>query len=167
MKKLLLIVLLFTFGLPGFSFSPGNTKTNTSFVVPGFQAMSLTEFLHITPKKYYELTGHRMTFKQKIAFAILKSKLKKQLPEDAPKEKSNLGTMSLIFGIIGVASMFTGVAAIGIIGFFAALAALILGIKGLKRDKRDLKALFGVILGGGYMILLVIAVIILSSWDWN
>lgn len=167
MKKILLVGMLIFFGSQTFSFSPGNAKTYLFYVMPGnLKGMSLPEFLKLTPKKYEELTGKKMTFKQKIGFAILKAKLRKQLPDETPAKKSNLGTMSLIFGIVGVATMFTGVTALGVIGFFAALAALILGIKGLKRDKKDLKALFGVILGGGYMILLVIAVIVVSSWGW-
>lgn len=168
MKKLLLIAVLIFFGSQTFSFSPGNAGTNLSYVMPGnLKGMSVQEFLKLTPKKYHELTGKKMTFKERIGFAILKTKLRKQLQDDTPAKKSNLGTLSLIFGIVGILSIFTGVAALGIIGFLAALAALILGIKALRRDGKDLKALFGVILGGGYMILLVIAVIILSSWDWN
>ncbi|HUS02858.1 MAG TPA: hypothetical protein VMY77_14070 [Chitinophagaceae bacterium] len=167
MKKILLIAMLIFFGSQTFSFSPGNAKTNLSYVTPGnLKGISLEEFLKLTPKKYEELTGKKMSFKHKIGFAILKAKLKKQLADETPAKKSNLGTMSLIFGIVGVLSIFSGVAALGVIGFFAALAALILGIKALRRDGRDTKALFGVILGGGYMILLIIAVIVLSSWNW-
>ena len=168
MKKLLLIGMLFLFGSQTFSYSPGTSKaTKISYTLPGkLNAMTLQEFLKLTPKKYHELAGKRMTFKQKISFLILKSKLKKQLADDTPAKKNNIGTMSLIFGLVGAATLFTGSGVLVIIGFFAALAALILGIKGLKRDCKDLKSLFGVILGGGYMILLLLAVIIVASWDW-
>jgi hypothetical protein len=108
-----------------------------------------------------------MTLKQKIAFTIFKMKMKKQAEENTPAKKHNYGTLSLVFGVLGVLSLFVNTGAVVLIGFFLALAALILGIKGLKQNGKDLKALFGVILGGGYMILVILALLVVASFAWN
>jgi hypothetical protein len=149
-----------------FSYSPGAAVTHS--ISPGnINTLTLHDLLQLTPKKYHELTGKRMTFKQKIALTILKLKMKKQVEENTPAKKHNYGTLSLLFGVLGVLSLLVNVGAVVLIGFFLALAALILGIKGLKQDGKDLKALFGVILGGGYMILVILALLVVASFAWN
>ena len=166
MRKLLLIGMLTIFGLQTFSFSPGVAKSNFSYVLPGnSNAMSLQEFIKLTPKKYEELTGKKLTFKEKIAFTILKSKLKKQAAEDkAAPRKGDLGLLSLIFG--GAAWVFAFIPAIGILSIGFAVAAVILGILGLGRKKGDTKSIIGLVLGGLYILLLAVALAAFASGGW-
>lgn len=166
MKKLLLIAMMIGFGLQTFSYSPGTNKINPSHTFPGnLNALSLNEFLKLTPKRYYELTGKRMTLKEKIAFTILKSKLKKQLPDDknVPR-KNNLGMLSLLFG--AGTWVFAFIPAIGVISLGFAVAAVVLGILGLGRKKGDVKSIIGLVLGGLFLLLVVVALAAFASGGW-
>ena len=116
--------------------------------------MTVQEFLLLNPKKYHEITGRRMTFKQKISFSILKAKLKKQLPDEKVEgKKSSLGLLSLIFG--GASFLFLPFA--GVLSIPFAIAAIVLGILGLGKNKGDTKSIIGLVLGGIFLVLLAVA----------
>lgn len=168
MKKLLLICTILFFGLQTFSFSPGNAgrKINIPYTAQGkLNAMALQEFLNLTPKRYFELTGKKMTFKQKIGFAILKAKLKRQLADEkSAPHKTDLGLLSLIFG--AGAWVFAFIPGIGIASIGFAVAAVVLGILGLNRKKGDTKSVIGLVLGSLFLLLLVVAVAAFASGGW-
>lgn len=153
-------------GLQTFSFSPGNAPgTKISYTLPvNLNAMSLQDFLTLTPKKYEVLTGKRMTLKQKIAFAILKAKLKRQLADNAVPHKSNIGLLSLLFG--AATWVFAFIPAIGIASIGFAIAAIILGIIGLGRKKGDTKSIIGLVLGSLFVLLLIVALAAFASGGW-
>ena len=155
-------------GLQTFSFSPGSYSVVNSqtYVLPGnAKAMTLQEILALTPKRYHELTGRKMTFKQQLALVILKGKLKRQLVDDkAGPHKSNLGLLSLLFG--GAAWVFAFIPGIGVISIGFAVAAIILGILGLGKKKGDAKSLIGLVLGSLFLLLLVVAVAVFASGGW-
>ena len=167
-KKLLLIGMLCSFALQTFSYTPGASRgTEITNTLPGkLDAMTIQAFLKLTPKKYYEITGKRMTLKQKLAFVILKNKLKKQLAEDKPaKYKTDLGLLSLIFG--GGAWLLALIPGVGILSLGLAPAALILGILALGRKKGDAKAIIGIVLGSLFIALIAIALASIALWAWN
>ncbi|MEJ7675318.1 MAG: hypothetical protein WKF59_22080 [Chitinophagaceae bacterium] len=152
MRKLLLISSFLLIALQTFSYSPKNAAiTITTSKVPfEMKGMTVQEFLLLTPKKYQEITGRRMTFKQKISFSILKAKLKKQLPDEKVEgKKSNLGLLSLIFG--GAAFVLIPIA--GIVSIPLAVAAVVLGILGLGKSKGDTKSIIGLVLGAALLLL--------------
>ncbi|MEJ7675319.1 MAG: hypothetical protein WKF59_22085 [Chitinophagaceae bacterium] len=157
MRKLLLISSFLLIALQTFSYSPKNaaitpTTSNVPFEMKG---MTVQEFLLLTPKKYQEITGKRMTFKQKISFSILKAKLKKQLPDEKVEgKKSNLGLLSLIFG--GSAFVLAIIPYIGLVSIPLALAAIVLGILGLRRKTGDTKSIIGLVLGGTFLLLFIV-----------
>ena len=167
MKKLLLISCLLI-GLQTFSFSPGNSSVtnNSSYVLPGnVKAMTLQQFLTLTPKQYRLLTGKKMSLKEQLGFAILKAKLKRQLADDkAAPHKSDLGLLSLIFG--GAAWVFAFIPAIGVISIGFAIGAVVLGILGLNRKKGDTKSIIGLVLGSVFILLLFVAIIAFASGGW-
>ena len=165
MKKLLLIAFMFI-GLQTFSFSPGNIeRTNASYIPRNPGAMTLQNFLTLTPKKYQELTGRKMSFKEKIAFAIFKGKLKRQLPEDkTASHKSNIGLLSLLFGAGAFVIAF--IPTVGVISIGLAVAAIVLGIIGLGRKKGDTKSLIGLVLGSVFLLLILVAVAAFASGGW-
>lgn len=166
MKRLLLIAMMIGFGLQTFSYSPRSAKIDPSLTFPGnLNALTLQDFLKLTPKKYYELTGKKLTLKEKLAFTILKSKLKKQLPDDKDvPRKNNLGMLSLLFG--AGAWVFAFIPAIGIISLGFAVAAVVLGILGLGRKKGDAKSIIGLVLGGLFLLLVVVAIAAFASGGW-
>jgi hypothetical protein len=164
MKKILLIcVVLFT-GAQTFSFTPGNAKkTNTVYSVPdNMNAMALKEFLKLTPKEYQKLTGKKMTFKQKLAFSILKLKLREQLPDDkTAAHKTDIGLLSLIFG--GSAFVLVLIPYVGLISIPLAIAAIVLGIIGLNRKKGDTKSIIGLVLGSVFILLFAVLLAVFAS----
>lgn len=166
MKKLLLIGVLIVSVLQTFSYSPGSLKTTANYTLPGnLNAISLQEFLTITPKKYMEITGVRMTLKQKIAFAILKAKLKKQLPDEkSVAHKTDMGLLSLLFG--AGAFVVALIPAVGVASFGLAIAAIVLGIIGLGRKKGDTKSLIGLVLGSVFVLLILILIAAFASGSW-
>jgi hypothetical protein len=154
-------------GLQTFSFSPSHKeRTKIEYNFPqNLKAMTLREFLAITPQKYQELTGKRMSLKQKIAFAILKSKLKRRLANDkSPEHKSDIGLLSLIFG--GGAFLIAFIPGVGIASIGLAIAAIILGIIGLGRKKGDTKSIIGLVLGSVFLLLLLVAVAAFAAGGW-
>ncbi len=164
MKKILLISSFLLIALQTFSYSPKNAAitTTTSNVPFEMKGMTVQEFLLLTPKKYQEITGRRMTFKQKISFSILKAKLKKQLPDEKVEgKKSNLGLLSLIFG--GGAFLMALIPGVAVISFPLAVAAIVLGILGLGRKKGDTKSIIGLVLGSVFLLLSIVAIALFAS----
>ena len=166
MKKLILIGIITTFTFQSFSLAPGTSRLKISYSVPAnLNAMTLQDFLALTPQKYQELTGSKLNFSQRIAFAILKSKLKKQLLADkTPAHKTNLGTMSIILG--GGAFLVALIPVVGIISIAMAIGAIVLGIIGLGRKKGDTKSIIGLVLGSVFLLLIIAVVAAFASSGW-
>ena len=164
MKKLLIICTLVFFCLQSFSFSPGFINTNTPYALPAnLNGMSLQEFVKLTPKKYMELTGAKLTFKEKVAFTILKAKLKRKLAQEKPDStKTDIGKLSLIFG--GAAFVLALIPYAGIISIPLAIAAVVLGIIGLGRKKNDTKSIIGLVLGGVFIFLVAVVIATFSLY---
>ncbi len=87
--SLLVVALLFATSLlnaAGMMYVPAATSENAA-VVPSKQ--SVEKFLSLTPAKVQEMTGKKMTLKEKIAFKLAQSKVKKQMKKgggsDIPK----------------------------------------------------------------------------------
>jgi uncharacterized protein YgiM (DUF1202 family) len=72
------------------STSPVPAKTEKKVVAP-FSQMNVEEFLALTPKKYKELTGEKLSFGQKISLKIAQKKIRKALKNN---EKIDSATMA-------------------------------------------------------------------------
>lgn len=156
MKKLLLLITSVTLGLQSFAFIPAKLYENN---------ITLQEFLILTPKKYQEPAGKKMTFKEKILLKILNLKLRKIRQDDKMHKKNNFGALSLLFGMIAVVGLFVAyIPVLGFISLFGAIAAVILGIKGLRRNKKDTRSLIGLILGGTYLLLAIIFIAVIINF---
>lgn len=159
MKKLLLFIMSVTLVTRTFAFIPANSYKNN---------ITLQEFLMLTPQKYQELTGEKMTLKEKILLKIVKLKLRKKMQDDKMHKKNNLGSLSLLFGIISFIGLFVVyIPVLGFISLFSAIAALILGIKGLRKNKRDTNSLIGLILGGAYLLLAIIFITLIINFGYK
>jgi hypothetical protein len=123
MKKTILTVLLgigFLFGL-----QPANAISESSSVIPSntssvtnpdpLNEILIKQFLSLTPKKYYELTGKKMKLSQKISLKLAQHKVKRMIkkgkPVDLVSMKKELDTsdfhlvgfvLGLILSLIGV-----------------------------------------------------------------
>lgn len=96
MRKLLLLFVLVAFGLNTFASLPVATSTE-----PTTKALNITnakEFLSLTPKKYFEMTGKRMTLAQKIELKVAQKMVKKQMAADEPQITKGLYVVLAILG---------------------------------------------------------------------
>ncbi len=161
MKKILFACFILCLGLQTFAYNPGNSWANIYVNPQNENAIALQEFLNLSPKKYQELTGKRMTFKQKLALYILKGKLKKQLSDNKASHSTDLGLLSLIFG--GSAFVLSIIPYAIILSVPLAIAAIILGIIGLGRKKGDTKSIIGLVLGSAFLLLFVVLIAVFAS----
>jgi hypothetical protein len=161
MKKILFACFILSLGLQTYAYNPGNSRASMYSTPQNENAISLQEFLNLTPKKYQQLTGKRMTWKQKLAFYMLKGKLKKQLSDNKNSHSTDIGLLSLIFG--GSAFVLAIIPYVGLVSIPLAIAAIILGIIGLGRKKGDTKSIIGLVLGSVFLLLLLVLIAAFSS----
>jgi hypothetical protein len=111
MKKLVLSVLV---GLAALMLMPSVYAANTAVVLPGSSAPTpiedptnaklVQEFLNLTPKKYYELTGKKMKMSQKISLKLAQMKVKRMLKKGKTVDLLSLtqkGIDTSDFNIVG------------------------------------------------------------------
>jgi hypothetical protein len=73
---------------------PVNAISANNFIVPSektiqpksspFNNILIRQFLHLTPKKYYAMTGKRMSLSQKISLKIAQYKVKRMIKKGKP-----------------------------------------------------------------------------------
>jgi hypothetical protein len=118
-------------------------------------------------KTMEKLLGRKMKLKEKIAFKVLQWKIKKGY--SIPKERPNRGRTAMILGIIGLASLF--IPYLNIISIPCTILALVFGYQARNANPQDHKAKTAIVLGwvtvGLYVLVLLIAVILLSTATWS
>ncbi len=160
----MLFIGVFAFAIQTFAFISVNSYGKNILL----KEITLREILALTPEKYQELTGHKITFKEKIFLKILKLKLKKNFPEIKTQKGNNFGTLSILFGIIAIVGLAgLSIPVVGFMSLFSAVAALIFGIKGLRRNKKDTASLIGLILGGAYLLLVIIFIAFIINFGYK
>jgi hypothetical protein len=118
-------------------------------------------------KDFQKLIGRKLTLKEKIGFLVLKSKIKHR-----GKAATTQGHTAMVFGILAIGLFVLGLFVPYVIigSFVASIVAIISGSVALKRDKNDRKAFVGKLLGwitlGLIALILILAVIWLSSWGF-
>lgn len=118
-------------------------------------------------KDLEKLVGRKFTLKEKIAFFILKKKLKNE--ED---KGSKEGNTAFGFAIVGAAFLILGLFVPYIIlgSLIAAIVAVVMGSSALKKNPDDRKAYLARLLGwitlGLFALLLILVAIALSSSSW-
>ena len=114
-----------------------------------------------------KVAGRKFTLKEKIAFLILKKKLKHQ--EDT---SSREGKTAFAFGLAAVAFLILGLLVPYVIlgSLVASIVAIVMGSSALKKNPNDRKAHSGRLLGwitlGLFAFLLILVAIALSAWAW-
>ena len=117
-------------------------------------------------KDLEKIAGRKFTLKEKIAFLILKKKMKNQ--EDSSRE----GKTAFSFGIAAVAFLILGLFIPYVIlgSLIASIVAVVMGSSALKKNPNDRKAYLAKLLGwitlGVFALLLIIVAIALSSSSW-
>ncbi len=115
-------------------------------------------------KDLQRLTGKKLTLKEKIAFLILKKRLKHKTGDNQSK-----GQTALIFGIGAIALFIIGLFVPFVIlgSLVSSILAIVVGTVARKKDRSDNNALVGKLLGwitlGLIALLFILAVIIITS----
>lgn len=118
-------------------------------------------------RDFQKLTGRKLTLKEKIGYGVLKHKIRKQ-----EKEGTSNGQLSLILGIAGLAFFVAGLflPALFIPSLVSSVVAIVLGSVAKKQNPKDNKAHAGKLLGwltlGLLALLIIVAVIAITSWTW-
>jgi len=122
----------------------------------------------LTVKDLEKIAGRKFTLKEKIAFFILKKKLKNE-EDNGSKE----GKTAFAFSIAGVAFLLLGLFVPYILlgSLIAAIVGVVMGSSALKKNPNDRKAYSAKLLGwitlGAFALLLILVAIALSAWTWG
>lgn len=116
MKKIIFIIsCLLAFS--GFNSSYASSSVVTNVPAPvvypeAWKNLKLSEFIKLTPKNYTDISGKKMTVKERIAFSVIKMKMKRAIKKDqnltvseflaAPGKISTGILILLIVGIIAI-----------------------------------------------------------------
>lgn len=116
-------------------------------------------------KDLQKMTGRKFSLKEKIAFLILKKKLKQK-----PKEGSSQGQTALTVGIIALGLLVIGLFVPFVIlgSLVASISAIVIGSSAVRKDPSDRKGHSGKLLGwitlGVTVFLFILAAVIIASW---
>ncbi len=155
LKSSLLLLLAFFFSFTSIA------ATSPAFAEEPRPALDLK---NLNVKMVEKITGKKMTLGQKISFLMMKKKLKKLSDEESftPKQKQQ-ATMSLILGLASIGLLF--IPYLGIVAIPAAILAVIFGAKSIKGNSNT-KGIIGLVAGATTLILLIIAIIVITSSPW-
>lgn len=140
-------------------------------VHPTVDTAVAASLFRLSPKAIEKATGEKLPWYQKLSLKIIQKKLQKGAKgEVQPVSQSTkvLSVLSLIGGVLAVASLFIGS---GVLFIIAVLTGIITGIIALsgnpnRGNKHRTMAILGIVLSG-IMILLILAALIAWAAAWN
>lgn len=171
MRKIFLALALllgFQFQALSISFPANPTEITVSENPPGKKLNKKSQKL--TNRAIEKKLGRKLSLKEKLSLVFLKKKLRRTLNAD---EKESIGQIAMVLGIAGAALMIVGlfVPYLAIGGLAFAIAAIVTGSVGLKKNPEDRKAHAGKLLGwltvGLFLAILLVALVIVASWNWG
>jgi hypothetical protein len=155
--RIRLLLLLVLFGL-----TPYMVPEASAAFHPATEGHTYHPLKSVTPKTYRQLTGRKMSLKDRIGLAILKWKSKLSIEDGEPTQKQlKQGRLSLIFGASAILLAF--IPYVGIVSIPLAVAGLILGIKSLKGNSNT-PGILGVVFSGLVLFIIVLAVILIGIY---
>ncbi len=136
----------------------------------GIPSEVLEKILSLSPKEFEKMTGHHLNLKDRVAFKIMKWKMKWKhftAPETADSKYDRMGKWSLLSGIGAfVIGLVPGLAVLSIP---AAILAIVLGAISIKKARKRGYSVWGIVLGASFLILLVVVLAVyisLFSFKW-
>ena len=130
----------------------------------------LRKIAALSPRQFERATGRHLTFKERISYRLLQWKLRSQLnhpgKHDLNISAEKQANLSLYMGIGAwvltlIAAL--GVPFIGIFGLSLAIAAVILGGISVNKVQHKARAIWGIILGGSYLFLLLLLIVLYTT----
>jgi len=167
LQKIGLLVLILFCTIAGYAVV---TPTVPSTTIADNNSMTLEHLLALSPKNFEKATGTHLSFKEKIAYRLVQWKLRRQLNasnnNDADETRSIRNSKSALFcGIATWGLLILGLA-VPIIGVFSipfSIAALIYGFISLNKTPNNTKSIIGIVLGGTYLLLFAVALLLIAS----
>lgn len=167
-KKFILIVLITAFLAPltfTSAVNPAGYVLRNENPLTLLPVEAIKKIIDLTPKEFEKLTGKHLSLKDKIAFKLLKWKLKRDLrhaPEQGGTGKfEKMARMSMVFGVAAFVLAFLPFGSF--LAIPAALLAIILGAVSLKKVEKKTNSIIGIVLGSSFLILLLIAIAVFVS----
>jgi MFS family permease len=163
MKRLLTWFVLIFFSSPLMSAPVHSTAIIAPIEKPIPNEALLKKIASLKIKDLQKLTGRKFSLKKKIAFLVLKNKLKHKSSDD-----KSPGQTALVFGIAALALLIIGLFVPYVIlgSIVSSILAIVVGTSAYKKDHSDRKAQAGKILGwislGLAAILIILAAIIVA-----
>lgn len=167
MQKIFLLILI-SFSLPS-----GANPVNISAIIPPSyysiqpEKSSAKDIRSSKIKDIQKLLGRKLTLKEKIAYIILKKKLRHY------RDKVEEGQTAFNIGIVGLALLIIGLFVPYVIlgSLVAAIIAIVMGSIAKKKSSSDSKAKAAMLLGWITLgliafLFLLVAIVIASWWYW-
>ncbi|MGG9963394.1 hypothetical protein [Ferruginibacter sp. SUN106] len=158
-----ILCITVTYGAPTFSAVSAGMGNITA-------PLTTEDLLSLSPKNFEKLTGQHLSFKEKIAFKIMQWKLQKQLKalekEDGDISKAEKHSKNALFcGIATWGLLLLGLAipVAGILSIPFAISAIIYGAVSLNKTSDNTRSILGIVLGGLYLVLFALALLVLIS----
>ncbi len=144
---------------------------NCSSIVPGIHSTVTTvtvvqqrpvpvhpysSLFTVMPKRVYQLTGKKLSLKEKIALKLFQHKLKKQTFKPTGKRQRDKGKTAYILGLIALFGLL--VPGLGLLSLPLAILAIVIGNKAKNEDPGNRNARRGVTLGIATIGIIVIVV---------
>lgn len=169
MKKIILLAFLLTaWNSPIFSAVAAVLPAQETIVEPE-AALTLREFVDMTPREWEAHSGEKLSFSKRLAFKMVQKKIKKQaakgnLDLSAPAGGETMSTLSLLFSVVGVALLFVQASFWVTLGLILGLAGFVLGLVAFKKEGVNVKNILGVVFGGVMILLLLIGIIFVVAF---
>jgi hypothetical protein len=168
MRKVFALLCLFcAIACPAMSSSVPISQLNISIQKTHSDEILPKKISSLKVKDLEKLAGRKLALKEKLAFLILKKKLKHQ------EDKSNSeGKTALSFGIAAIAFLVLGLFVPYVIlgSLVASIVAIVMGSSAARKNPDDRKAhsakLLGWITLGLIALLILLIALVIAAWAW-
>lgn len=145
---------------------PSSTLTVTNNPA---KPLTFEQLLSLSPKKIEKITGRHLSFKEKVGYRLLQWKLRNQLKKDGDISKAERRSRDALFaGIATWAFLLIGlvVPVVGLLSIPFSIAAIVFGAMSLNKTPSNTRSVLGIVLGGLFIGLFVIGLLLLTSGSY-
>lgn len=153
----IIIVILLSLSAKGISVPVAEFTASDNILLKNIslpETGSLKFLFNLKPREIEKFTGKKLSLKEKIAFAFIKYKMKKQAAYHPGEIISNDGKTAFTLGLIGAIALF--IPFLDLASIPLAILAISIGNKAKRANPHDKKARAGVTLGIATLAVLIV-----------